>query len=252
RMVELNAAYLEKDLLPGLQQKYFSGEDGYAVRIVNRARSARLVYESDPGLAASFFAVPDSRTTIFDVRPPRDGPLGPPPPPRPPGGPGRWEVLIKRRSGPLEAAVARAKIRNLAVGFAILSVMAGATGMLLYSTRRAQRLAKLQMEFVAGVSHELRTPLAVICSAGDNLADGLIATPSQVKRYGGLIRNEGKRLSQMVEQILYFGGIQSGRAKYQPKPVEVASVIQRALKDCQASVVESGCEVDEKIDAGLP
>src|SRR5215468_11669068 len=65
-IVELNAAYLEKELLPRLQQKYFSGEDGYAVRIVNRARSARLVYESDPGLAASFFAVPDSRTTIFD------------------------------------------------------------------------------------------------------------------------------------------------------------------------------------------
>ena len=32
------------------------------------------------------------------------------------------------------------------------------------------------MEFVAAVSHELRTPLAVIRSAADNLADGVVTT----------------------------------------------------------------------------
>jgi signal transduction histidine kinase len=71
-------------------------------------------------------------------------------------GPGRWEALIKHRSGSLEATVNRARTRNLWVSFAILFVMAAAIVMLLLSTRRAQRLAELQMEFVAGVSHELR------------------------------------------------------------------------------------------------
>ncbi len=33
-------------------------------------------------------------------------------------------------------------------------------------TRRAQKLAQLQMDFVAGVSHELRTPLTTIYTAG--------------------------------------------------------------------------------------
>ena len=71
----------------------------------------------------------------------------------------------------------------------------------LASAQRQQRLARQQMEFVAAVSHELRTPLAVICSAGENLADGVVADGAQVKRYGSLIETEGRRLGDMVERV---------------------------------------------------
>ena len=192
-IAELNTGYLEKELLPWLARKHFAvGEDaGYAVRIANRGREERLIYQSDPALPASFFSSPDAETTIFDVHPaPRGGPgrrRGARPPFENPGGggPGRWDVLIKRRSGSLDAVVNQARWRNLGVSFAILSVLGASFLMLLLSSRRAQRLAELQIQFVAGVSHELRTPLAVICSAGDNLADGLIANPAQVALYGG-------------------------------------------------------------------
>ena len=66
------------------------------------------------------------------------------------------------------------------------------------------------MEFVAAVSHELRTPLAVIRSAGENLADGVVADGAQVKRYGSLIQTEGRRLGDMVERVMEFAGISSG------------------------------------------
>ena len=81
--------------------------------------------------------------------------------------------------------------------------------------RRAARseLAQQQMEFVAAVSHELRTPLAVIRSAAENLADGVVDDDAQVRKYGELVRGEGRRLTEMVEQILEFAGIQSGAAR---------------------------------------
>jgi signal transduction histidine kinase len=148
--------------------------------------------------------------------------------------------------------VNRARTRNLAISFAILFVMAAAIVMLFLSTRRAQRLAELQMEFVAGVSHELRTPLAIICSAADNLADGLVANPPQIRRYGGLIRGEGHRLSQMVEQILRFAGLEAGHAGCDLRPVDVAAVIERAVTACQTPLEESGCEMVRHIDPGLP
>ncbi len=83
--------------------------------------------------------------------------------------------------------------------------------MLVISNARARTLAAQQMEFVAGVSHELRTPLAVIRSAAENLADGVVADKDQVQRYGQLIAGEGRRLTEMVEQVMEFAGIQSGR-----------------------------------------
>ena len=46
-------------------------------------------------------------------------------------------------------------------------------------TRRAHRLAELQMNFVAGVSHELRTPLTVIKTAAYNLRGKLAGRPEQ-------------------------------------------------------------------------
>ena len=118
---------------------------------------------------------------------------------------------MKHPSGSLEAAVNAARRRNLIVSSSILAVLGVSVGLLVLSTRRAQELARQQMEFVAAVSHELRTPLAVIRSAAENLADGVVNDEAQIRKYGELVRNEGRRLTEMVEQILEFAGIQSGQ-----------------------------------------
>ena len=129
-------------------------------------------------------------------------------------------MVVKHRAGSLEAAVAATRRRNLAISFGILLLLGASVGFIVLSSRRAQRLATQQMEFVAGVSHELRTPLAVICSAAENLADGVIDNRDQIKRYGGLIRDEGRRLTGMVEQVLEFAGAQSGRKNYELRTTE--------------------------------
>jgi signal transduction histidine kinase len=108
------------------------------------------------------------------------------------------------------------------------------------------------MEFVAGVSHELRTPLAVICSAAENLADGVIENNEQIRRYGGLIREEGRRLTEMVEQVLEFAGAQSGRKTYDLRPTEVGQVIDDALAACHLQMIEGGFEIEKKIAENLP
>ena len=165
---------------------------------------------------------------------------------------GRWLVALKHRAGSLDAAVASARRRNLAISFGILLLLSVSIALILVSTRRAERLARQQMEFVAGVSHEMRTPLAVICSAGENLADGVIEEREQVKRYGALIEGEGRRLSEMIEQALEFAGIQSGRKAYALQPAAPARIIESALAACAPLIAEGGFTVEERVAAGLP
>jgi signal transduction histidine kinase len=165
---------------------------------------------------------------------------------------GHWQVAARHRSGSLEAVVAGARRRNLAISFGILLLLGVTVGLIVLSSRRAQRLATQQMEFVAGVSHELRTPLAVICSAAENLADGVIDDSGQIRRYGGLIRDEGRRLAGMVEQVLEFAGAHSQRRVYELRPVEPDCVIEDALAACRVQLVEGGFEVEKKIAAMLP
>lgn len=165
---------------------------------------------------------------------------------------GAWRLVVKHRTGSLEAAVTATRRRNLAISFGILLLMGASVGFILLSSRRAQRLATQQMEFVAGVSHELRTPLAVICSAAENLADGVIDNRDQIKRYGGLIRDEGRRLTGMVEQVLEFAGAQSGRKTYELRPIDLNQVVEDAITACHLQLAEGGFEIERKIAANLP
>jgi signal transduction histidine kinase len=164
---------------------------------------------------------------------------------------GFWQIAAKHRAGSLEAAVSNARWRNLTISFGILLLLGLSVGLIVLSSRRAQKLATQQMEFVAGVSHELRTPLAVICSAAENLADGVIDNNEQIRRYGGLIRDEGRRLTEMVEQVLEFAGAQSGRKSYDLRLTEVGQVIDHALAACQLQVIEGGFEIEKKIAGNL-
>mgnify|MGYP001162883217 CR=1 FL=1 len=166
------------------------------------------------------------------------------------GGEGAWRLVVKHRAGSLETAVASIRRRNLAISFGILILLGISIGFILISTRRAQMLAARQMEFVAGVTHELRTPLAVICSAAENLADGVVDNREQTRRYGGLIRDEGRRLTGMVEQVLEFAGAESGRKTSHLVPVSPETIIEDALDACRP--VLTGYEVECRLDDALP
>jgi two-component system sensor histidine kinase SenX3 len=167
-------------------------------------------------------------------------------------GTARWRLLVKHPSGSLEAAVNAARRRNLIISSTVLSVLGASVALLVLSTRRAQELARQQMEFVAAVSHELRTPLAVIRSAAENLADGVIKDEDQIRKYGDLVRNEGRRLTEMVEQILEFAGIESGQRAFVLRPVTLAPMLRDIVESSEALIRAAGIEVEYAIEAGLP
>jgi signal transduction histidine kinase len=168
------------------------------------------------------------------------------------GSTAHWTLLVKHPSGSLEAAVNAARRRNLVISSSILSVLGASVALLVLSTRRAQQLAHQQMEFVATVSHELRTPLAVIRSAAENLADGVIKDDEQIRKYGDLVRNEGRRLTEMVEQILEFAGIESGQRAFVLRPVALPPMLHDIVESSQALTRAAGIEIEFAIAERLP
>lgn len=128
--------------------------------------------------------------------------------------------------------------RNLAISSSVLGILGLSVALLFVSTRRAHDLARQQLEFVATVSHELRTPLAVIRSAADNLADGVVHDEMRVRQYGELVRREGVRLTDLVEQILEFAGLQSGERSLARRPVEIDGVLREVAAAAQEAARE--------------
>lgn len=164
----------------------------------------------------------------------------------------RWRLVVKHPSGSLEAAVNSARRRNIMVSTSVMALLGVSVGFLIVTTRRAQELARQQMEFVAAVSHELRTPLAVIRSAADNLAEGVVQDHPQVRRYGDLVRVEGRRLSEMVEQILELAGIQSGQRSFALRPVPVLPLLHDVVRASSTLIDDAGIDVEFDIPETLP
>ncbi len=289
-VVRFDREMISGEMFPALARRYFQTPRGvdYVLAVVDGWDSGRPVYLSGPQVPAASFRTGDLTLGVLGVRPfeelrplweegrSQEGPRRRPPGPRPEGGPERpggpggprgfgglppdehrhdseaWRLVVKHRDGSLEEAVAAIRRRNLGVSLGILALLAATAGMMVVTTQRAQRLARQQIEFVAGVTHELHTPLTAIRSAGQNLADGVVADPAQVKRYGTLIEGEGRRLSNMVGQALEFAGIQSGRRVYHPQPAEAGEVVDGALRDCRWLLQEKRVEVEKDVEPGLP
>lgn len=162
----------------------------------------------------------------------------------------RWTLRVKLQSGSLDAQVDAIRARNLGVSAVVLLMLAASTFALIAALRRADELARMQLDFVAGVSHELRTPLAVIRSAGENMADGVVTSEKQVRNYGALVRDEGRRLSRMVEQILRFARLETGTGAPELTRQEPARLATLAVEQAKAEM--AGVEFAVSIEDNLP
>ena len=265
---ELNLPFLRETALPELLQRHLGsgGNLEYQVEIVTRANPRTVIYQSDPAQSSPVTNAPDATVNLFEMqyeqvfRPwgsARGRERGPGPPgPGPGGGPrlemGRWQMYVRHRAGSLEAVVSRARWKNLAVTSGVLLLMVASVAALIRFTRRAQKLAELQMDFVAGVSHELRTPLTVIHTAAYNLRGKLAQNPIQVERYGALIQEESGRLKELVEQVLRFAGAKAGRVIQEREPLSVETVIEETVASSKAAIQSARCVVEKSVDPELP
>jgi signal transduction histidine kinase len=125
-------------------------------------------------------------------------------------------------------------------------------GLIVVSSRRAQNLARQQMEFVAAVSHELRTPVSVIGAAAGNLADGVVGDPQRVRKYGETIQGEARRLAETVERVLQLAGIAAGRAAAAQVPVSPSDLVHESIAACRHEIDSAGFNVEVAVADSLP
>jgi signal transduction histidine kinase len=257
-VLELDLEYIRGQLLAALAERHFNDAQGnrYRVAVATRGPSPTTLYQSDPDAPVDaqnadarepiHSAFVDPQRLLFrrqgaDRRGDRRrGNVVVEVFTAPDGGPetirrvvnsdaGRWMLLVQHERGSLEAAVAAVRRRNLAVSFGTLLLLTLSVGLFTVSSRREQRLARQQMEFVAGVSHELRTPVAVIRSAAQNLAHGVVPAGDRVRRYGEVIEDEARRLGDMVERVLQYAGLESGLGVNGRVPLAPVDIVESAL-----------------------
>lgn len=128
---------------------------------------------------------------------------------------------------------------SLATAWACVLLATGAVvlvlrGMMLLSDRRAS--------FVSAVTHELRTPLATFKLYSEMLADGMVKEESKRQRYLETLTTEADRLGHLVENVLSYSRLESGKVPAGRAPVEVRDLLQRLAPRLSQRAEQAGAE----------
>lgn len=280
-LIALNMPFIWRTLMPELVSRYFGGTSGgdYRVSVVSSDNPANVLYLSAPAASGA----PSTGDVVEDLVAARYRDRGAAPatnvsPEGPEGSQGdeaapplaasrreeflplltvlpngrAWRLVVRHRAGSVEAAVESLRRRDLAVSLGVLLLLAVSIALIVIHARRVDRLARLQIDFITGVSHELRTPLAVIGSAAENLADGVVSGAGQIHKYGALISSQTRQLTQMVNQVLAFSSGRSGQQTYSMQPVEIGGLIDDSLASVGPALAAEGVNVERNIEPGLP
>ncbi|MGH9868619.1 MAG: sensor histidine kinase [Candidatus Polarisedimenticolia bacterium] len=151
--------------------------------------------------------------------------------------------LISHNLNPEEWAHANFAI-NMGMSVLIAAVLLGGITMALRTASRQMRLSQMKNDFVSNVSHELRTPLASIRVFGEFLRLGRVGDPEKVREYGEYIETESRRLTGLVNNILDFAKIESGRKTYQFEKADLGEVVADTLKTFEVRLRHSGFRIE--------
>lgn len=112
---------------------------------------------------------------------------------------------------------------------------------------------KLKNEFISSVSHELRTPLTAIKGWSETIRDADAGDRETVQKGMQVIINETDRLAMMVEELLDFSRMQSGRFKLAIERIDLLAELEEAvlMYTEKARREEITLTYDEQIEAAV-
>jgi signal transduction histidine kinase len=108
---------------------------------------------------------------------------------------------------------------------------------------REMKLSAMKNEFVSNVSHELRTPLSSIRVFGEFMRRGRVESQDKVREYGSYIETESRRLTQLINNILDFSRIESGRKVYTFEDADLEEILAGTLATFTVRLRDKGFDV---------
>ncbi len=135
-------------------------------------------------------------------------------------------------------------------GFALVTLLV-AMWILVRLARKELDLAQMKSDFVADVSHELKTPLAVIRMYSETLQSGRITTDEKRQDYYDIITRESTRLTNLINNILDFARIESGKQVYEFLPINIGEVARETYaaygEQLERAKFEHRLEIEEHL-----
>lgn len=163
-----------------------------------------------------------------------------------------YQLGIQMKGNTIEDLV-RERTRTNIILLLIMDLILLLGAWFVYKNIRQQiRLTQLKSDFISNVSHEIRTPLALINMYSETLEMGRILSEEKKHEYYKVINTEANRLSHMVNNILNFNKIESGRRAYHFTLTNLNKEVELLIKNYRQHIDNKGFQINLKLDTDLP
>ncbi|MBV8398363.1 MAG: HAMP domain-containing histidine kinase, partial [Acetobacteraceae bacterium] len=135
-------------------------------------------------------------------------------------------------------------------GIALMVMLVLASGYAVHrGVSQELRTSRLQSDFVAAVSHEFRSPLTTLRSISELLAQDRIADESRRRQSYVFLNHETNRLHQLVEDLLDFGRMESGRKQYRLEARDALELARATVIDFSPEAAANGFRIETNLTA---
>ena len=160
-----------------------------------------------------------------------------------------WTVVLSPGDESPGAAELAGRQRLLSVGLAAILLLFSGGGYFLWRLmQRELAVARLQTDFVSAVSHEFRTPLTSLRHVTELLEENDEVPPERRKAFYEALGRNTERLHRLVESLLDFARMESGRKPYDLQPLDVAALAADVVADFQREVASRGFAIELDVE----
>jgi PAS domain S-box-containing protein len=112
---------------------------------------------------------------------------------------------------------------------------------LLQARRLAEQEGEAKSKFLSMMSHDLRTPLTAIYGHADLLATGFHGDLSEAQRSSAeTIKEAARDVGRLIDDILSFAQLASGKVAVRPQPVPLIGAVERAAALIRFRIEQAG------------
>jgi PAS domain S-box-containing protein len=114
-----------------------------------------------------------------------------------------------------------------------------------------ERALRTKDEFLANMSHELRTPLNAILGISESLEEQFVGSLNEKQlKYTGIIRESGRHLLALINDILDISKIEAGRMELELHELSIEKICQSSLRMVKELAQKKNLTVSCKVKGG--
>jgi signal transduction histidine kinase/ActR/RegA family two-component response regulator len=119
------------------------------------------------------------------------------------------------------------------------------------STENLIKLNETKDKFISIISHDLRTPFSSILGFTDLLIGDEDLTEEEKKQYVRFIQESSKSMLELVNSLLDWTRLQTGRIKFEPEKISARMIVINSINSLSGTALQKNINLKSEVEKDL-